>query len=55
MGADDKKNDKSFDQLLAGLDDGEVVVKLDTELEELMKKTLDVAMARGQAGDAVAK
>ena len=43
----------SFDALLAGLDDGGVVAKVDEDLVTLMRKTLEVARSKGQAGTAV--
>lgn len=44
---------KSFDALLADLDDGQVVLGIDQELQTLMRQTLNVAKSKGQAGQAV--
>lgn len=53
------KNDpdmsKSFDALLADLDDGAVVLKLTDELQDMVRHSLDVARSRGNAGSAVGK
>jgi hypothetical protein len=43
-----------FDRLLVELDDGGVVQKIDEELPSLMRKALEAARAKGQAGSAVA-
>jgi hypothetical protein len=44
---------KAFDRLLAELDDGGVVQKVDEELVGLVRKTLECARAKGPAGAAV--
>lgn len=44
---------KSFDALIADLDDGAVVLKINDELKDLVRHTLDVARSKGQAGQAV--
>ena len=44
---------KTFHTLLAELDDGGVSGQLDAELQELMRRTLEVAISRGQAGNAI--
>ena len=48
-----KEQPKKFHALLAELDDGGIEGQLDEELQELLRKTLDVAVSRGQAGEAV--
>lgn len=44
---------KRFHALLSELDDGGISAQLDAELQELMHKTLEVAISRGQAGTAI--
>jgi len=48
-----KKDPKKFHALLSELDDGGISAQLDGELQELMQKTLEVAVSRGQAGTAI--
>jgi len=52
-GPPDPEMSKSFDALLADLDDGAVVLKLTDELKDLVRHTLSVARSRGNAGQAV--
>jgi hypothetical protein len=48
-----KEPPKRFHDLLSELDDGGISAQLDGELQELMRKTLEVAVSRGQAGTAL--
>lgn len=48
-----EKEPKKFHALLSELDDGGVSAQLDANLSELMRKTLEVAVSRGQAGTAI--
>lgn len=48
----EKDQPKTFHALLSELDDGGISAQLDGELQELMRKTLDVAVSKGQAGSA---
>ena len=50
---DDEKAAKRFHTLLSELDDGGVSAQLDGELQELITKTLEVAVSRGTAGTAI--
>lgn len=53
--ADENQKRKSLHVLLSELDDGGTSAQLDGDLEELMRKTLEVAVSRGQAGVAAGK
>lgn len=44
---------KKFHTLIDELDDGGVSAQLDGEMLELLRKTLEVAVSRGQAGHAI--
>jgi hypothetical protein len=44
---------KKFHALLSELDDGGVSAQLDEELQELTRKTLEVAVSRGNSGTAI--
>lgn len=46
----EKTQPRKFDALLGDLDDGGVVAKIDEELPTLIRKTLEVARSKGQAG-----
>lgn len=48
----EKEPVKKFHALLSELDEGSISAQLDDELNELMRKTLEVAVSRGQAGEA---
>jgi hypothetical protein len=48
----EKEPVKKFHVLLSELDDGGIAGQLDGELEELMRKTQEVAVSRGTAGTA---
>lgn len=52
-GTPEKATPRTFDGLLADLDDGGVVTKIDEELPTLLRKALEVARSKGQAGSAV--
>jgi hypothetical protein len=49
----EEKPTKKFHALLSELDDGSISAQLDEELTELMRKTQEVAVSRGQAGEAL--
>jgi len=44
---------KRFSTLLSELDDGSTAAQLDGEMEEVIRKTMDVAVSRGMAGEAI--
>jgi len=46
----EKDPQKKFHALLSELDDGTISAQLDGELQELLRKTLEVAVSRGTAG-----
>jgi hypothetical protein len=48
-----KEPPKKLHTLLSELDDGCVSAQLDGDLEEMMRKTMEVAVSRGLAGEAV--
>lgn len=48
-----KEAPKKFHALLSELDDGGISGQLDEELQELLRKTLEVAVSRGQTGTAM--
>lgn len=48
----EKPHPRRFDALLGDLDDGGVVAKIDEELPGLIRKTLEAARSKGQAGKA---
>ena len=49
----EKEPVKRFHALLSELDDGGVSAQLDEELQELTRKTLEVAVSRGNSGTAI--
>ena len=53
MSTEKEKEPKKFHALLGELDDGGVSAQLDGEMQELIRKTLEVAVSRGRAGNAV--
>jgi len=48
----EKPQPRKFDKLLADLDDGGLVTKVDEDLATLIRKTLEVARSKGTAGKA---
>jgi hypothetical protein len=53
MAEKERPQQKTFHALLAELDDGSISAQLDADLQEVTRKTLDVAVSRGQAGTAI--